>query len=589
MKRLLLYVHFNKYNRLSQHVLYQLEEMRPLFTKLVFISNSQLSQDDQNLLFDKGLIDDFIQRENKGFDFAAWRDGMNHVGFDQIKTYDSVTVMNDTCFGPLWDMAPLYHKYEADESTDFWGMTNNRETAKSRHTQGFREHLQSYYMVFKSPAIKSSAFSNFWQNVVDFDNVQDVIDHYETQVTTTLLDAGYHYKAVFDTTKEDASHLLHADFSYYHPTAILEHRVPFIKVKTIDANQHITPYILNHITEISSYPVDLIVSHMSDINYPDFKYLLARKYLDKSKALVTVSGKIAVHLHVFYVDLLQEFLDAFKAFHFDYDLFITTDNSEKEADIEAILIENNQSARVFVTGNVGRDVLPMLKLKEYLEAYDYVGHFHTKKSKEADFWAGESWRKELIDMLVKPADAILASMEDQSDLGLVIADIPTFFRFNKIVDAWNENQIAPAMNDLWQKMGMTKSIDFNSLHTFVMSYGTYVWFKYDALKPLFDLNLSEEEVPAEPLPQNSVLHAIERLLIYIAWNGHYDFRISQNPVALTPFIDNKLLNERGDTAPHTFVDFNHLGGIKGALKYIVIGPARAVKYIVKRSLEKVKS
>ena len=55
-----------------------------------------------------------------------------------------------------------------------------------------------------------------------------------------------------------------------------------------------------------------------------------------------------------------------------------------------------------MTGNIGRDVLPMLLLKEQLSEYDYVGHFHTKKSKEADFWAGESWRKELIEMLVKP-------------------------------------------------------------------------------------------------------------------------------------------------------------------------------------------
>ena len=29
-----------------------------------------------------------------------------------------------------------------------------------------------------------------------------------------------------------------------------------------------------------------------------------------------------------------------------------------------------------------------------------------------------------------------------------------------------------------------------------------------------------------------------------------------------------------------------MGGIKGAFKYIFVGPARAMKYIVKRTLEK---
>ncbi|MBF6977419.1 alpha-L-Rha alpha-1,3-L-rhamnosyltransferase [Streptococcus macedonicus] len=585
MKRLLLYVHFNKYNRVSSHVYYQLTKMRPLFSKVVFISNSSISDQDYHKLVELRLMDQFIQRENIGFDFAAWRDGMTEVGFETLDSYDSITIMNDTCFGPLWDIKEYYLKYETDENVDFWGLTNNRETPKSRYTQGFREHIQSYFITFKKSVITSHTFREFWENVKNYTNVQDVIDNYETQVTTKFLDAGFKYDVIFNTVNEDASHMLHADFSFYHPTAILDHKVPFIKVKAIDNNQHIAPYLLEEIAKKSDYPVDLIVSHMSEINFPDFKYLLARKYVQTAAPVSLSDKKIAVHLHVFYVDLLEDFLGAFKNFHFAYDLFITTDNDTKKSEIEAILNQNAKNARIFVTGNIGRDVLPMLKLKEYLSEYDYIGHFHTKKSKEADFWAGESWRNELIDMLIKPADNILANFANDK-LGLVIADIPTFFRYNKIVDAWNEHLIAPEMNDLWQKMGMTKTIDFNNFHTFVMSYGTFVWFKYDALKPLFELNLTDNDVPAEPLPQNSILHAIERLLVYIAWNEHYDFRISKNPIDIMPFVDNKLYNERGDSAPHTYVDFTHMGGIKGAFKYIFVGPARAVKYIIKRTLEK---
>ncbi|MCQ8264734.1 rhamnan synthesis F family protein [Streptococcus suis] len=582
MKRLLLYVHFNKFGELSSHVEYQLTQLRPLFSKIIFISNSGLSEQDEAKLRQAVLVDQILRRENIGFDFAAWRDGMSHVGFEELKHFDSVTLMNDTCFGPLWDMGEVYNRFESNPEVDFWGMTNFRANSQ------FKEHIQSYYLSFSQRVVQSKAFQDFWIGVQNFTNVQDVIAHYETQVTTNLVDAGYRYQTVFNTVDADTTGMLHPDFSYYNPTAILKNKVPFIKVKTIDANQHITPYILQEIEDTTNYPVDLIVSHMSKINYPDFKYLLARKYIQLTEQVFSGTKKVAVHLHVFYVDLLQEFLTAFTAFAFDYDLFITTDRKEKVAEIEEILAENSRAAEIVVTGNIGRDVLPMLKLKEALQSYDYVGHFHTKKSKEADFWAGESWRKELIAMLVTPANSILANMEAKDDLGLVIADIPTFFRFNKIVDAYNENQIAPAMNELWQQMGLTKDIDFNHFHTFVMSYGTYAWFKYDALKPLFELDLTDEDVPAEPLPQNSVLHAIERLLVYIAWDQQYDFRISKNPIDLTAFIDNKLLNERGDALPHTYVNFDHLGGIKGALKYIIIGPTRAVKYILKRLRSKLK-
>ncbi|MCS4488042.1 rhamnan synthesis F family protein [Streptococcus sciuri] len=582
MKRLLLYVHFNKFNLLSPHVEYQLEHIKPLFSRVVFISNSMLSDKERKKLQQLGVIDDFIQRENHGFDFAAWRDGMAFVGDKAMRQYDSLTLMNDTCFGPLWDLKPYYQRFETDKNIDFWGMTNFRLNSQ------FKEHVQSYYLSFSKKVFSSAIFRNFWQNVQDYTDVQDVIENYESQVTTTLTDAGFNYQTVFNTINADDTGMLHPDFSYYNPTAILKNKVPFIKIKTIDANQHIAPYILDTIERDSAYPIDLIVSHMSDINYPDFRYLLGRKYL-KPISDGVVHQKVAVHLHVFYVDLLAEFLENFSYFDFSYDLFITTDHNDKVDTINAILKEFNLSAEITVTGNIGRDVLPMLKLKDKLERYDYIGHFHTKKSKEADFWAGESWRKELIEMLVKPANAILKSFSKNSDLGLVIADIPTFFRYNKIVDAHNENTIAPLMNDLWEQMNLSKSIDFNTFHTFVMSYGTYVWFRYDSLKPLFELGLAEEDIPEEPLPQNSILHAIERLLVYIAWDRHYDFRIVENPNHLTAFIDNKSLNQRSDLLPHTYVNFDHLGGIRGAAKYIVIGPARAIKYIFMRLLSKMKA
>lgn len=589
MKRLLLYVHFNKFNRVSTHVYYQLEKLRPLFSNIIFISNSHLSENDKYLLKSENkFVDSILERQNIGFDFAAWRDGLHNVGWDTLPEYDSVTFMNDTCFGPLWDLEAYYTRFESNQEIDFWGMTNHRKTSKSRHSQGFPEHIQSYYLVFKHNVIVSDHFKKFWQSIQDFTKVSDVIEHYETKVTTVFTDVGLRYGVVFDTKNEDISQMLHPDFSFYNPTQILKHQVPFIKVKAIEHNQGISHYLIREIANTTNYPSELIVEHMSDISLPDAPYLLGQKYLNDLVLSENFAKKVAVHLHVFYVDLLADFVEAFRHFTFKYDLFITTDTDEKANQIKEYLTANKLKANVLVTGNIGRDVLPMLKLKEQLYQYDYIGHFHTKKSKEADFWAGESWRNELVDMMIKPANTIIANFET-SNQGIVIADIPSFFRYNKITESWSEHIMAPIMNELWEKMNLSKHIDFMEFQNYVMSYGTFIWFKYDALSPLFDLNLSEADIPKEPLPQHSILHAIERILIYIAWAKHYDFRISQNKVALTPFIDNKQYNQRGDSNPHTYVDFTYLGGIKGAAKYIFIGPARAIKYIIKRLHERVKN
>lgn len=579
MKRLLLYVHFNKYNKISEHVYYQLEHMHPLFSKVIFISNSQLDEGEVDKLRQSQLIDAFIQRENIGYDFAAWHDGMAFEGFENLKAYDSVTAMNDTCFGPLWDMAPVYDKYESDEKVDFWGMTNHR-AIDAGHIY-IDEHLQSYFMSFKNRLVSSNVFQKFWKSIESYTDVQEVIDNYETKYTKYFVEAGFHYTAVLNTVPI-ANQFFHSNFTIHYPHVLLDHKVPFIKIKTFDLTQHLAPYLLEDIEKKTEYPIELILNHMTDISLPTPPYLLGRKILKKLKNEYSNQKKVAIHLHTFYVDLLEEFLQQFTQLHFDYDLFLTTDTSTKKEEIELILKRQNISAKVIITGNKGRDIIPLLKLKEELSSYDYIGHFHTKKSPEYPYWVGDSWRQELYQMLIQPADNILANFENNDYLGLVIADIPSFFRYTKIVDPWNENRFADGMNELWQKMNLNREIDFNQFSTFIMSYGTFIWFKKEVLQPLFNLSLSDNEIPKEPLGQYTILHSIERILVYLAWAEGYDYGISQNNLYLTPFIDNVVLNIRPDTLPNTYINFDNIGGIKGALKYLYRGPGSAIKYILRR-------
>ena len=274
-----MYVHYNKYDELSGHVLYQLEQLRPLFSKLIVISNSQLTESATLTLKELGIAE-VIQRENLGFDFAAWRDGMTHVGFERLADFDSVTLMNDTCFGPLWDMSDLVEDFEQRQSVDFWGMTNFRKT------KYFDEHLQSYFISFKNHVVASEVFQKFWTSIKTFTDVQDVIDNYETRVTSVLIEAGYRYDAVFNTIEAEAGDLIHPDFSYYRPISTLEHKVPFIHL-----NRYHSP--------------DSLVILDEKIIGPSFKTLSKHKYC------------IAIHVHISDLERLKVFFDSkLSAFYF---------------------------------------------------------------------------------------------------------------------------------------------------------------------------------------------------------------------------------------------------------------------------------
>ena len=144
MQRLLLYVHYNKFNFIQWACTLPIRKnFVPCIHGWSLSLNSQLPEDVKDHLSSQQLVDDILERQNSGFDFAAWRDGMKTVGFDQLAHFDSVTLMNDTCFGPLWDLEPIYQQFEQDNEVDFWGMTNYRKD------KDFNEHIQSYYLSFK--------------------------------------------------------------------------------------------------------------------------------------------------------------------------------------------------------------------------------------------------------------------------------------------------------------------------------------------------------------------------------------------------------------------------------------------------------
>jgi len=139
MERLLLYVHFNKFNQISEHVLYQLEKMRPLFRKVIFISNSKISQDQEDELKQE-LVDEVLLRKNIGFDFAAWRDGMKKVGFEELKKYD-----DDDYYGEF------FNAYEFNCSATIFNFIKKAFTCPIYIFYGGDSFSLSHFFGFKIP------------------------------------------------------------------------------------------------------------------------------------------------------------------------------------------------------------------------------------------------------------------------------------------------------------------------------------------------------------------------------------------------------------------------------------------------------
>lgn len=577
--RLLLYVHFNKKNELSEHVIYQLSKVRNSFDEIVFISNSELEKTNLDLLNNQKLIDEFIQRENAGYDFAAWSQAMKYKEFKNLKEYDSVTIMNDTCFGPFWDFEPYFAEFDRDNSNDFWGITNNRSHTVSPWGEKIQlpDHIQSYFVSFKKKLVGSKSFVDFWEKIENLTDVVEVIVKYETGMTAYFKDAGFNYDVIFDTTKESWSGMPVHDFSVFNLPELLKRRVPFLKVKSFvfgESNIY-TPLVVNELKRSSDYPLKIMVDHMTFAHFPDSEYMLPYKTkCFEIKRDLKIQLKVAIHLHVYYLDLLNEYLDYFEKYLPNFSLFITTDTKNKSDRIKDIL--GKKEAKITVSGNKGRDVLPWMLISDQLKEFDVVGHFHTKRSELNQWVVGESWRHDLIDSLIKPAQNIIQEFEVNPKLGIVIPDVPSFFDYHHGPAFSDEEKLYPKMSSLWARLNNQSSVMIPERDSYIMSYGTMVFYRPNALESLLSLDISEE-VPNEPLPFDSVLHAFERVLVYVAWANGFDYLISKSH-ELTGFTANKASNRMLKDPVVTVGD---------KIKWEDLGAKRAAKYVIAKCLEKI--
>jgi lipopolysaccharide biosynthesis protein len=103
------------------------------------------------------------------------------------------------------------------------------------------------------------------------------------------------------------------------------------------------------------------------------------------------------------------------------------------------------------------------------------------------------------------ADAIIQRLSRDETLGLVFPDDPHIL-------GWGKN--LPYAVSLAQRLGVSEPLPRN---TFNFPVGSMFWARTAALRPLFELGLSWDDYPEEPVPYDgSLLHAIERILPFVA-------------------------------------------------------------------------
>lgn len=198
MPRALILAHHDQEGLIDPHVIEALQIYRRLVDRLVVVSTAADSLPPAAA----ELVDDFLARPNEGYDFCSWKLGLEQFALPE--EFDEIVFCNDSVYGPLCNGEQLLDDPRVEDA-DLWGMVRSTQGPKCRGNVDC-PHLQSWFFVMRKRAIRSPAFSSFWNSVQPLPTKQDVIDEYEIGLSETFAHAGLTLRAIYDAaTASDGS------------------------------------------------------------------------------------------------------------------------------------------------------------------------------------------------------------------------------------------------------------------------------------------------------------------------------------------------------------------------------------------------
>lgn len=192
--------HYDPHGTVEPYVRGYLAELQRCGFQVVFVSTSpRLDTESQEAL--RELTAAVILRENIGYDFGSYKTGILFLRHMQAEP-SRLLLTNDSVFGPLQPLAPLL---PAHDDFGLFGMTDSFD---------FSYHLQSFFILYGTPVLRSPEFAAFWDRVEllspDVPGFkQKIILDYEVGGSQYFLNHGFPVAAAFPFRKTLATAMDH--------------------------------------------------------------------------------------------------------------------------------------------------------------------------------------------------------------------------------------------------------------------------------------------------------------------------------------------------------------------------------------------
>lgn len=256
MKRLALFSFYNKSGRVNSFVFYYLEALSKI-AETVFIVNGSLLPQSRAKLESKGY--EIYQRDNKGFDFGAWKDFLLSKESSFFRQYDELILCNSSCYGPVYPFSGLFDEMDGREC-DFWGLYRHPGIKDGRHS--LPPHIQSYFLVFRKRMFHAPCLREYF-SALDSAKTWDDAVRQEVAFTGYFEERGFASSSYLGPVFPDYIE----NPTIFMPVELLRQKFPFIKrkcftteysyINKISSSAQIHE-LIEYLRKSSAYPLDLI-------------------------------------------------------------------------------------------------------------------------------------------------------------------------------------------------------------------------------------------------------------------------------------------------------------------------------------------
>ncbi len=551
MRRIGIFCFFNKNGHADAYLKPLLDDVMRHVDDLVVVSNGSVST--QAREFFRQYTTTIITRPNKGLDVAAYRRGLMEVGWKKLETYDEVICFNDTIMGPVYPFSEMFETMDR-KNVDFWGITAYAGETVNEET--IPTHIQSYWHAYRRRLVSSQQFHDYWEKMPLYKDYAEVTRQHEMRFTQRFADLGFTWATYIDPQK-------YAGYtSYpmlYMPARLLEEdRCPVFKRRVFFLDYSVFQdqtagqpalELFDYLRDHTTYDTDLIWDTLlRSYNLADIQRTMHLNYTLPKQALlpaarsdaagkpsdVTRRVRSAFVFHIYFMDLLPETFRYLSSIPQGTDLYITS-TPDKIDQIRQYAADNGFAHPIeyIPVKNRGRDVSALfVAARPAITSgkYEVVGFAHDKKSTQVTDSGhhgteSQGFAFKLLENTLGSEDYvrnILGLFADNPRLGQV-SPIPPYhalyFAHTRPVDWGPDFEIT--QNFLRDRLHITVPLD--PAKPTVSAIGSCYWFRVDALRPMFDLNLEYEDFlpEGEMGADGSISHAIERANGYIAQSRGY--------------------------------------------------------------------